>query len=175
MFASFLVPLLAFLATVLSIRGETWNSAESGIRKVTGVGWLAFGVAAIALLTGIWTAKEQYRKEMYGKYIAYYDFIDPLLNLENLMQAGDFSEDTLQSSGFIQYCREVSELYKHWNTRVPGEVMTTIGSLGRCEIFEEPMDDVGYVVTLSWVNDQLCQIMQAAEVSGKCDKRVNAD
>ncbi|SIR07888.1 hypothetical protein [Marinobacterium stanieri] len=42
---SYLLIVLALLATVVGIRGDTWNHQRQGLRKVSITGWVAFALA----------------------------------------------------------------------------------------------------------------------------------
>lgn len=59
--------LFAFLATLIGIRGNTWDAAKKGWRRLTGMGWLtvavALGVVGIQTAVAIKAAREEKRRE----------------------------------------------------------------------------------------------------------------
>src|SRR5262245_15928626 len=53
---SIVAAVLGLLATILGIRGDTWNKHGSGLRRLTGVGWCSLAVAlcSFSLLLKNW-------------------------------------------------------------------------------------------------------------------------
>lgn len=175
MFFSSTVSIIAFLATVVSIRGETWNSKQEGIKKLTLTGWLALILAISALTLSVIENNDKKKKEFFNNYVVYSSFIRPLIAMESLLLSPEGIESINQPTSIPEYlthCKDLEKLYAHWNTRLPGQVMTTIGSFSHCEAFQK---DIGNIAALVWVNDEICKTLSATGYKFLCDHRITIE
>ncbi len=50
---AYLLPVIAFAATCIALRGDTWNSRHRGLRKLTVTGYLALGIGVVGLVASL--------------------------------------------------------------------------------------------------------------------------
>jgi hypothetical protein len=125
---TYLGPLLVFLGVLLAVRGVTWNSDATGIRKITVTGWLTILVAASGLVVAL---------------IGIHDTnTTNATNAQRLIQA---KENAVQANNTIQELKGKLATYeellldvKEITNRQLQMVMTQYVSLKPHEIWEAP-------------------------------------
>lgn len=55
----YVLVLLALFATLIGVRGDTWDRKAVGWRRLTGMGWAAVVIAVLAAISSVWLEYEE--------------------------------------------------------------------------------------------------------------------
>ncbi len=104
---TFTLAIMSFLATALSLMGDTWRPKERWVKKLSKRGWVLFCIALAVVVINAIIEYDKIISDQYAKGIVYGHLYQPSINLFKSVMLGDESVGT-SCKALIKAYKDVS-------------------------------------------------------------------